>query len=137
MFTCVLGHYVASTVLSVGYPNLSEGADRVGGQLRGDKECPFSDITSSGRVWRKVPEGGAWSVNGGYITFPTLTLQPDAMPPMPGCRRERTKPSLPASLSGTFLQTLPDLVTPLKGHSLSTQLSSDAVRAPRKVRVLI
>ena len=28
------------------YPNLSEGADRVGGQLRGDKECPFSDVTS-------------------------------------------------------------------------------------------
>ena len=24
------------------YPNLSEGADRVDGQLRGDKECPFS-----------------------------------------------------------------------------------------------
>ena len=26
--------------------------------------------------------------------------------------------TLRASLSGTFLQTLPDLVTPLKGHSL-------------------
>ena len=38
------------------YPNLSEGADRVGGQLRGDKECPFSGVTKSGRVWRKVPE---------------------------------------------------------------------------------
>ena len=36
------------------YPNLSEGADRVGGQLRGDKECPFSGVTKSGRVWRKV-----------------------------------------------------------------------------------
>ena len=31
MFTCVLGRYVASTVLLVGYPNLSEGADNVGG----------------------------------------------------------------------------------------------------------
>ena len=29
------------------YPNLSEGADRVGGQLRGDKECPFSGVTKS------------------------------------------------------------------------------------------
>ena len=29
------------------------------------------------------------------------------------------QPTLRASLSGTFLQTLPDLVTPLKGHSLS------------------
>ena len=36
-----------------------EGADRVGGQLRGDKEYPFSDATKSGRVWRKVPESDA------------------------------------------------------------------------------
>ena len=26
------------------YPNLLEGADCVGGQLRGDKACPFSGI---------------------------------------------------------------------------------------------
>ena len=38
------------------YQNLSEGADRVGGQLRGDKECPFSGVTESGRVWRKMPK---------------------------------------------------------------------------------
>ena len=44
------------------YPNLSDGADRVGGQLRGYKECPFSGVTKSGRVWRKVPESGARSV---------------------------------------------------------------------------
>ena len=44
------------------YPNLSEGADRVGGQLRGDKEGPFSGVTESGRVWRKVPESDARSV---------------------------------------------------------------------------
>ena len=44
------------------YPNLSEGADHVGGQLRGDKKCPFSGVTKSGRVWRKVPENGARSV---------------------------------------------------------------------------
>ena len=44
------------------YPNLSEGADRVGGQLRGDKECLFSGVIKSGRVWRKVPESGARSV---------------------------------------------------------------------------
>ena len=41
---------------------LAEGADRVGGQLRGDKECPFSGVTKSGEVWRKVPEGDARSV---------------------------------------------------------------------------
>ena len=43
--------------------------------------------------------------------------------------------TLRASLSGTFLQILPDLVTPLKGASLiSAQLSTDAVS---KVRILI
>ena len=51
------------------YPNLSEGADYVGGQLRGDKECPFSGITKSGRVWRKVPESGARSVGGVLRVF--------------------------------------------------------------------
>ena len=44
------------------YPNLLEGADHVGGQLRGDKECPFSGVTKSGRVWRKVLESDARSV---------------------------------------------------------------------------
>ena len=59
MFTCVLGRYIASTVLL-----LSDGADRVGGQLRGEKdEYPFSGVTSSGRVWRKVSEGDAGSVS--------------------------------------------------------------------------
>ena len=37
--------------------------DRVGGQLRGDKECPFSGVTKSARVWRKVPESDARSVS--------------------------------------------------------------------------
>ena len=46
-------------------PNLSEGADRVAGQLRGDKECPFSGVTKSGRVWRKVPESDARRGGGG------------------------------------------------------------------------
>ena len=46
--------------------------------------------------------------------------------------------TLKASLSGTFLQTLPELVTPLKGHVLfiSAQLSTDAVSSLRKVWVL-
>ena len=46
------------------FPNLSEGADRIGGHLRGNKECPFSGVTKSGRVWRKVLESGARSVVG-------------------------------------------------------------------------
>ena len=45
------------------YPNLSEGADRVGGQLCGDKECPSRGVTKSGRVLRKVPESDARSVD--------------------------------------------------------------------------
>ena len=45
------------------FHSLSEGADRVGGQLRGDEECPFSGVTKSGRVWRKVPESDARSLD--------------------------------------------------------------------------
>ena len=44
------------------YPNLLEGTDHVGGQLHGDKEGPFSSVTKSGRVWRKVPVSDARSV---------------------------------------------------------------------------
>ena len=44
------------------YPNLLEGAECIGGQMHGDKEYPFSDVTKSGRVWRKVLESGARSV---------------------------------------------------------------------------
>ena len=56
--------FLGARVLPQSYqnPNLSEGADRVGGQPRGDKECPFSGVTKSGRVWRKVPESDARSV---------------------------------------------------------------------------
>ena len=64
MFTCVLGARLFPQ--SYQYPNLSEGADRVGGQLRGDKECPFSGVTKCGRVWRKVPESDAGSVGSGH-----------------------------------------------------------------------
>ena len=51
------------------YPNLSEGGDRVAGQLRGDKECPFSGVTKSGRVWRTVPESDARSVSHTYPDY--------------------------------------------------------------------
>ena len=53
------------------YLNLLEGADRVGGQLRGDNECPFSGVTKSGRVWRKVPESDAFSADS-----LTVSVQP-------------------------------------------------------------
>ena len=44
-------------------------------------------------------------------------------------------PTLRASLSGTFLQTLPDLVTPLKGHSLSPR-SCPATRSAPSERTM-
>ena len=49
--------------LSYLYPILSEGAAGVGGQQRGDKECSFSGVAKSGRVWKKVPESDARSVH--------------------------------------------------------------------------
>ena len=53
---------VASTVLLV--PKPSQRPDSVRGQLRGEKECPFSGVTNSGRVWRKVLESDGRSVRG-------------------------------------------------------------------------
>ena len=60
---CLRAYLGARLLLqSYQYLNLSEGANRVGGKLHGDKECPFSGVTKSGRVWRKVPESDARSV---------------------------------------------------------------------------
>ena len=44
--------YLGARLLPQSYqhPNLSEGADRVAGQLPGDKECPFSGVTKSGSL---------------------------------------------------------------------------------------
>ena len=93
MFTCVLWRYVASTVILVPklqalvvgrcrkallgvwlVPEPLEGADRVGGQLRGDKECPFSGVTKSGRVWRRVPESDAGSLSLLFSSFSAFAL---------------------------------------------------------------
>ena len=60
MFTWVLRRYVASTDILV--PKPLKGADHVNGQVHRDKECPFSGIPNSGRVWRKVPESDPRSV---------------------------------------------------------------------------
>ena len=66
------------------------------------------------------------------IAFRHLPLNSEHRFPAPSSK-------LRASLSGTFLQTLPELVTPLKAGALfiSAQLSTDAVSALRKVWVLI
>ena len=62
MFTGMLGRYVASTVLLA--PDISEDADSVGGQLRGDKECrPF---IGRNQFWQSLEEGaGKPSSEGG------------------------------------------------------------------------
>ena len=54
--------YVTHSLVST--QNILEGTDIIGGQLRGDKECPFSGVTSSGRFFggRKVWESNAQSV---------------------------------------------------------------------------
>ena len=65
------------------YPNLSEGTDHVGGQLRGDKECPFSGITKSGRVWRKVPESDARSVEDWDTIMGQVNLGIEVVPLCP------------------------------------------------------
>ena len=67
MFTCVLWRYVVSTVILV--PKPLEGTDRVAGQLRRDKECPFCGVTKSSRVWRKVPKSDAQSVDVALTWF--------------------------------------------------------------------
>ena len=45
-----------------------------GGQLRGDKECSFSGVTKSGRIWRKVPESEARSVQATLTRTPTTAI---------------------------------------------------------------
>ena len=63
--------YVRALVLGCFYSHIStgtfsEGANCIAGQLHGDKECPFSGVTKSGRVWRKVPESNAPNVGQQY-----------------------------------------------------------------------
>ena len=60
---CALGCFYSL----ISNPDLLEGTDRVGEQLRGDKECPFSGVTKSGRVW-KMPESDARSVTRLLVT---------------------------------------------------------------------
>ena len=62
--------------------------NRVGGQLRGGKECPFTDVTTSGRVSRKVPESDqrsecAYAADDFGVTVRLLTTPPLRRPPPP------------------------------------------------------
>ena len=98
------------------YPNLSEGADRVGGQQRGDKECPFSGVTRSGRVWRKVPESDARSVHR------KLTME-----------RKRLLPFLPGFEPSTFrsqVRRATSVLSPFPRPSFGeTAVASQAVKS--------
>ena len=51
MFTCVLWRYSHKKL----YPNLSEDADRVGGQLRGDRDRV--PLQWRNQIWQSLEEG--------------------------------------------------------------------------------
>ena len=94
------------------YPNLSEGADRVGGQLRRILVLKY---------------------NCGISLAPKHPRKHETHPPRVKKRERKEEESvatLQAPLSGIFLQTLPDLVTPLKGHSLSPRSCPPTRSAP-------
>ena len=126
------------------YPNLSEGADRVAGQLRGDKECPFSGVTKSGRVWRKVPESDARSVLPHHPQpSPFPQQKPHSPFPPPQQQRNDTAPTPPPPHTPSIAFRHPPPNSARFSYAIegalfmSAQLSSDAVSSLRKVRVLI
>ena len=160
MFTCVLGR--SSYSHNYQYPNFSEGSDRVGGQLCRDKECPFSGVTSSGRVWRKVPESDARSVpltlscshtfsvslSASVSLFPlsVCLLSVCLRPPLCLCLSLSVCLSISvSSLTLSFSHT-PSIafrhLPAIFGYAtegalfISAQLSTDEFSALRKVRVL-
>ena len=79
---CVLTLRCFHSQKSSYYPNLWEGADSVGGQMRGDQECPFSGVLtrhflqSGGRL----PETKAWSGRYRIILQTALRQQPEEFP---------------------------------------------------------
>ena len=78
--------YVGALALGCFYSHISTGTFQRAltaslGQLRGDKECPFSGVTKSGRVWRKVPESDARSV--GAAQTPSTGFTASFLQPMP------------------------------------------------------
>ena len=72
VFTCVLGRYVASTALLVPEPFGGRWPHRRTAARRW-RVSPFSGVTSSGRVWRKVPESDAGSV-GNWLIYRLIQM---------------------------------------------------------------
>ena len=95
---------------------------------------PFNGVTNCARVRRKVPKSDARNVathtpsiafrhlppnsaRTSYATEGTLSISTQlSIDVVSALRKVWIVITLRASLAGTFLQTLPDLVTPLKGH---------------------
>ena len=104
--------YVRAWALGCFYSHISTRTFRraliasVGSCTEIKSTCRFSGVTKCDRVWRKVPESDIG-------VFICLTLR--------------------ASLSSTFLQILPDSVTPLKGHSSSPRSCPLTQSAPSKM----
>ena len=120
------------------YPNLSESADRVGGQLRGDKECPFSGVTKSGRVWRKVPESDARSVMHWVTSGPnhTFTVPPHQV------ETEVQSPKVPESDARSVMHWVtsgPNHTFTVPPHQVETEVQSPKVPESdaRSVRYLM
>ena len=72
------------------YPNLSEGADRVGGQLRGDKECPFSGVTNYG----SLEEGAGKRCSEYLCSVSTKTFQKALTASVDKCAEIKSAPSV-------------------------------------------
>ena len=63
MFTWVLGRYVASTTIIISTQTFRRALTAsVDSCAEMKSTYPFSGVTKSGRVWRKVPESDARSV---------------------------------------------------------------------------
>ena len=87
--------------------------------------CKPSDITSTlfGLQTKRHHIHSIWPAN--QATSPDSKRENETASP-----DTYGEPTLRASLSGTFLQTLPDLVTPLKGYSLSPRSCPATRSAP-------
>ena len=97
MFTCVLGFCVACTVVLLLKPFGEHWHCQ--GQLHGDEEHPFSGVTSSGRVWKTVPESDR------VLMYMTLHLARTWLSPSAEVLKLLRQPSLLKCLQkGTFQQ---------------------------------
>ena len=108
MFTRVLGHYVVPQFSTQTFRRALTASVDSCAEIKELKPLQWRNQFRQSR--RKVPESDARSV--ARASFTNLRGTPHA------------------SLSGTFLQTLPEQVTLLKGHSLSPRSCPPTLSAP-------